>query len=163
MPLKSQPLKFESQFGKIVFHLEVLEVFDKHKQTGFFRAETGGQLFASLKHGQIEIVRATESGESGKRGRNFFRPNRGDEQADIRAAFAEDVHFIGDWHTHPEKKPTPSGTDIVKATEIFDRSTHELNGFCLVIVGTAVFPDGLWCGIVSRAGVVGATPIQIGD
>jgi integrative and conjugative element protein (TIGR02256 family) len=144
---------FESPFGTMVFHSEVLEVFDKHKQTGFFSAETGGQLFASLKEGQIDIVRATESGTGAKRGRFFYRANRDDEQAEIRAAFADHVHFIGDWHTHPEKKPTPSGTDIAKATEIFARSTHELKGFCLVVVGTAALPSGLWCGTISHTGV----------
>jgi integrative and conjugative element protein (TIGR02256 family) len=152
---------FESPFGKMVFHSEVLEVFDKHKQTGFFSAETGGQLFASLKDGRIDIVRATESGKGAKRGRFFFRPSRDDEQADIRAAFADDVHFVGDWHTYPEKKPTPSGTDVAKATEIFSRSTHELNAFCLVVVGTVAFPSGLWCGTISRTGVVRAKPILL--
>lgn len=151
---------FESPFGRIVFHREVLEVFEKNKQTGYFTPETGGQLFALLKDGQVDIVRATEAGKRSKRSRFFFRPNRDDEQAEIRDAFAGDFHFIGDWHTHPEKKPTPSGTDLAKSTEIFTRSTHELNAFCLVVVGTAPFPNGLWCGMVSVAGVARATPVK---
>ncbi|WP_282059489.1 Mov34/MPN/PAD-1 family protein [Roseobacter litoralis] len=53
------------------------------------------------------------------------------------------LHYFGDWHTHPQSVPTPSGTDLSSMADLFSRSKHELIAFLMVIVGTEGFPDGL--------------------
>lgn len=55
----------------------------------------------------------------------------------------EGLHFIGDWHTHPEPTPTPSGSDVRSIRDAVVKSKHHLNGFLMIIVGTDVFPQGL--------------------
>lgn len=54
------------------------------------------------------------------------------------------LHFIGDWHTHPERIPTPSRSDIRSIRQAVLRSKHHLNGFVLLIAGTEKFPTGLY-------------------
>jgi hypothetical protein len=54
-----------------------------------------------------------------------------------------DLHYVGDWHTHPELAPSPSGRDLRSIEECARKSTHGLNGFLLIVVGLAPFPEGL--------------------
>ena len=54
------------------------------------------------------------------------------------------LHFIGDWHTHPEKIPTPSVSDVRSISQAVTQSKHHLNGFILLVAGTEVFPLGLF-------------------
>jgi hypothetical protein len=59
---------------------------------------------------------------------------------------------VGDWHTHPEALPGPSGLDIASISDSVRKSTHALNGFLLVIVGQAEPPDGLLVSVHDRLG-----------
>jgi integrative and conjugative element protein (TIGR02256 family) len=52
------------------------------------------------------------------------------------------LHFVGDWHTHPEAVPTPSSSDIRTINEAVAKSRHHLQGFLMVVVGSADFPSG---------------------
>jgi proteasome lid subunit RPN8/RPN11 len=54
------------------------------------------------------------------------------------------LHFIGDWHTHPEGIPRVSPSDLHSIRRAFEQSKHHLNGFVLLIAGTAAFPLGLF-------------------
>ena len=42
---------------------------------------------------------------------------------------AKGLHFVGDWHTHPEAVPTPSSSDIRTIKEAVAKSRHHLHGF----------------------------------
>ena len=67
--------------------------------------------------------------------------------------FKRGWHFVGDWHTHPEERPRPSGLDIRGVQEMFVKSRHSLESLVLVIVGTAGFPDGLFVAMVTADAV----------
>lgn len=58
--------------------------------------------------------------------------------------FAHGLHYVGDWHTHPEDNPWPSPTDLDSIVDCVRRSRHELAGFLLVIVGRLDPPAGLY-------------------
>ena len=53
------------------------------------------------------------------------------------------LHYVSDWHTHPEPVPRPSPLDAVSIAECVKKSRHLLNGFVLVVVGQAEPPVGL--------------------
>jgi integrative and conjugative element protein (TIGR02256 family) len=63
---------------------------------------------------------------------------------EIKSCFSDGLHFVGDWHTHPEGEPTPSSVDIKSMEDCFKKSSHQLEAFMMVIVGQAKFPKGLW-------------------
>lgn len=128
---------------RIIFPPEVLTHFQKHRQLGGHSVEAGGQLFARFEGEQIHVVEATGPCRTDRRSRFSFLPSRKREQTDIASRYRKGLHFIGDWHTHPEDVPRPSSTDIESINDCFRKSKHELSAFVLVIVGRHAPPDGL--------------------
>lgn len=127
----------------LVFSDGVLEHFARNRQRGRFSKEAGGQLFASYRGESIVIVIATGPYGSDRRSRTRFTPDPDRAEQDIDTHFRQRLHFVGNWHTHPEKVPFPSSTDLKNTRERFVESDHALEAFILVIVGFATFPRGL--------------------
>src|SRR3546814_8042190 len=75
-----------------------------------------------------------------RRTRTSYIPDRRAEQAEIFDRHARGLHYVGDWHTHPERYPQPSSPDAQSIAECVAKSTHQLNGFVLIIVGQAEPP-----------------------
>lgn len=146
-------LCFSSPLGQIEFSAEVLDVFNRHRQTRLWSKEAGGQLFCKLEKERILVAHATEPRRGDKRSRFSFWPNRKREQRDIETLFSAGLHYIGDWHTHPQETPSPSSEDIEKIKAIFRESEHVLKGMLLVVVGKSNARGGVWCGVVSGNGV----------
>ena len=71
-------------------------------------------------------------------------PDRYAEQMEIDYWHQKGLHYVGDWHTHPESVAQPSAADIQSIRDSFSKSRHSLHGFLLVIIGTAKLPTGLY-------------------
>jgi integrative and conjugative element protein (TIGR02256 family) len=137
--------------GRVVFTAEVLKKMDSYKQIRFFSKESGGQLFASFEDDTIRVVDATGPRKFDKRSKFGFFPHRQTEQIEIHNKYIkEHIHFVGDWHTHPEKIPTPSTCDQESVVKIMEESRHDLQGILLVIVGTVGFPSCLYVGYQTK-------------
>lgn len=121
----------------------VLQTFEQHRQNSPDKDEAGGQLFAKFEENNVIICEATHPKESDKRGRFFFRPDRQKERKEIKEKYIDGLHYVGDWHTHPEPTPTPSREDRMSVMECFQQSLHQLNYFFMIIVGNKPFPIGL--------------------
>ena len=139
-------LRYESkQFGTVVRFLpKVVWHFHTHRQRGRGKTEQGGQLFAQFVEDEIRVVRATGPNAADKRGRAWFRPDQSAQNVEIKRLFEEKLHFVGDWHTHPEGDPHPSSWDFESMKDCFTRSRHELKAFLMVVIGLDEFPTGLW-------------------
>lgn len=150
MPVKKpdQHVEFRfvsKRFGTaICFSPEVVEHFATHRQQGKVKTEIGGQLFARFEHGEVRVIRATGPNATDKRGWTWFKPDLRKQNVEIQQLFQKGLHFIGDWHTHPEREPTPSSWDTDSMKDCFKKSRHQLKAFLMVIVGRADFPSGLW-------------------
>lgn len=132
----------------IVLSDDVLNHFKKHQQKLKKDKESGGQLFAKIdiKGHHWSIVKATGPNHNDFRSRLGFKANRKKEQEDIDSAFNNGLHFVGDWHTHPESHPNPSLEDRNAIFDIFKKSKHELPGFIMIIIGNNKMRD-LWISI----------------
>lgn len=97
---------------------------------------------------------ATLTKGKSKRSRYGFWPDRAVEIDDIQLMFKQGLHYVGDWHTHPEVKPSPSTIDNSKILDIFHQSTHELDRMLMVIVGLSTFPEGLFVGAVQGTEII---------
>jgi integrative and conjugative element protein (TIGR02256 family) len=128
---------------RIVFTDEVLKHFRQHRQLRKKQPEAGGQLFARFDPPQVIVVEATGPRRTDKRTRTSYTPDRAAEQLEIRERFKRGLHYVGDWHTHPELNPRPSGLDSSSISDCCARSSHVLNGFLLVIVGTSEDVEGM--------------------
>lgn len=127
----------------IVLPDHVLAHLSRYRQTRFWQTEAGGQLFTKLDGLDIVVDAVTGPRRTDLRMRSSYRPNRAAERREIERMHAEGLHFLGDWHTHPEDRPTPSTTDIESLAECVRNSVHELNGFVLIIAGRLVGSEGL--------------------
>ena len=111
---------------KLVLRKNVLRRFEQHRQLSACSMEAGGQLFARFAINAIMIEKATGPYRSDQRSRSWFVPDREREQRDIGQAFRNGLHFIGNWHTHPQELPSPSTVDIKNTAERFRLSKHTL-------------------------------------
>ena len=138
--------RLATPLGSVLFTDEVLKQFRKSRQRWRWSKMTGGQLFARLTNSNIEVCKATVTRTKDRRGRFFFLPDRKEENKEIQSCFLDGLHYVGDWHTHPQELPTPSQEDLNSIAECFKKSKHELKAFLLVIVGISEPPQGLWVG-----------------
>jgi integrative and conjugative element protein (TIGR02256 family) len=102
-----------------------------------------GQLFARLEPPRITVLRATGPRAGDRRTRFSYIPDRRAEQREIDDAFRRGLHYVGDWHTHPDDLPTASVTDNEGLAELVSRSAHSLNAFVLVVVGIGHLPEAM--------------------
>lgn len=149
MPAPQPDLRFESKrLGTIVtFSAEVVRHFAEQRQQGKIKTEIGGQLFAEFVKNEVRVVGTTGPNATDKRGRAWFRPDQRKQNIEILELFEDGLHFVGDWHTHPEREPTPSSWDLESMEACFKKSHHQLKAFVMVIVGRAAFPEGLWVSV----------------
>jgi integrative and conjugative element protein (TIGR02256 family) len=145
--------RFESkQLGAVVtLAPEIIAHFVAHRQQGKIKTEIGGQLFARFAGGEVQIYRATGPNAADKRGWTWFMPDQRKQNTEIKRLFEEGLHFVGDWHTHPENNPTPSAWDFESMNDCFKKSRHQLKAFIMVIVGRAAFPRGLWVSLHDKS------------
>jgi len=127
----------------LVLNERVLYRFKKFAQTGWWQREAGGQLFSKFDGNQVSVAEATGPRKTDRRGRTWYEPDKAAEQREIDERFPLGLHFIGDWHTHPEDIPNPSQLDLRSISEGFRRSKHGLNAFVIIIVRRFSFPNGL--------------------
>lgn len=146
-------MKFNFETYVYEFSPECLAIFESNRQKSCLSREIGGQLFARFCVDVIRVEAVTITKGRSKRSRFGFWPDRSAERADIKTMFEQGLHYIGDWHTHPESNPSPSFEDKTKMLEIYRQSTHELAYMLMVIVGLAAFPQGLFVGAVDTTAV----------
>lgn len=121
----------------------VLDHFEAYRQLLSGSREAGGHLFARIEGSLIEIVHASGPEPKDLRSRLLFAFRKKAAQRIIDARFAKGEHYVGDWHTHPEDIPTPSGIDHATMVSRFIRSDHGLRSMIFCIVGRKPFPEGL--------------------
>lgn len=139
--------KIKGSDQEITLSDEVLANFSRYRQLWFWQKEAGGQLFAQISGNKISIVKATGPRKPDWRTRFLYFAHRPSEQSEIHEFFKDGLHFIGDWHTHPERIPTPSQLDIQTYYETFRMSKHALAGMLFIIVGQEPVPAGLYVAI----------------
>lgn len=138
----------------------VVAHFARYRQLTATSREAGGQLFARIIGNNILVERATGPRPSDRRSVFFFIPDRIAERREINGLFKAGLHYIGDWHTHPESQPQPSKTDTWSFRDMFRKSRHQLAGFVMVIVGTAAASAGLFVGVSDGEKLQKLTPLE---
>lgn len=139
--------------GEIIeFSDDVLVHFESHVQARCWHPEAGGQLFARIDRNIVQIVVA-----SGPRSKDFrapflYIPNKVEERKEIKEFYRLGLHYVGDWHTHPQDIARPSALDLRTAKSTFLRSHHDLGGLLLVIVGRTKPPRGLFVSLTDHIG-----------
>jgi len=63
-----------------------------------------------------------------------FIPDRARGRKEIERRFRRGQHFIGEWHSHYERHPTPSSKDKSTIRSLFQSSKHDLPMFLMLIL-----------------------------
>lgn len=145
--VSSRFYRFDETGQTIEIAPTVLEKFTRNQQASSRAAEAGGLLFASISARSIQISSATEPTNSDIRSRFFFKSSRSRAKASIKQGFKDGLHFVGEWHTHPEPNPTPSKIDLDSMAQSFRSSKHQLEHFVMIIVGNDKNDMRLWVSI----------------
>lgn len=122
----------------VVFTPDVLAVFWKYRQLFFWQPESGGILLGRRRGKHLEVLMATEPSSYDKRSTySFLREAAGHADVAQRAWLMGEhkIDYVGEWHTHPQGVPIPSGIDRAEwcklAMQCPDKTT-----LLTVIVGT---------------------------
>jgi integrative and conjugative element protein (TIGR02256 family) len=135
----------------IVLSDSVLDLFSAYRQKGD-QPEAGGMLFVRFEFPDIIVEEASPPGKGDKRWRTLFIPCRKIQRRYIKQKYEEGLHFIGEWHTHPQNTPTPSSLDLRSMEDSFVKSQHELNRFIMIVVGNSQEELKLWVGVHNSTG-----------
>jgi len=150
-------------YERITVSAGAMESMLAHRQLRASDNEAGGQLFARLSAGRIDIKVATGPRPADRSSRLYFAPSRVHERREIHELHRRSLHYIGDWHTHPQKIPSPSDLDLQNINEIFTQSHHAYAGILIVIVGQLEPPAGIFVGIANGQGVSALAPLPATD
>lgn len=98
----------------VYFSPQVLDVFNQYIQ-GENDPEAGGILLGHVRGVHLEILEATVPTPKDHRLKYFFERLLHGHQGIAERRWRDTnglVRYLGEWHTHPEDRPTPSGLDI---------------------------------------------------
>jgi integrative and conjugative element protein (TIGR02256 family) len=126
--------------SRLEISASALTTMNRFRQAEPDQFEAGGILLGRLidSTGDLVVDEATVPDKSDRRSRfNFFRSKRVAQQR-INSAWRETNqtrNYLGEWHTHPEDCPTPSGHDVENWKRIVNKSKFEQEALVFVIVG----------------------------
>lgn len=96
------------------FSDEVLSVFERHVQVGE-RLESGGVLLGTVHERGLLVTVATTPTRLDRQFRYLFERLPFGHRAVAKRLWrstAGTTRYIGEWHTHPQDIPSPSGLDL---------------------------------------------------
>lgn len=129
-----QDIFIESQFVDYVI---------KYRQRKAWCYEAGGQLFGVISAQTITVKCATGPYPKDDRGPRHYRSHQQSAQRELIRQNNLGNVYLGEWHTHAEKKPKASQDDVEAMKRITKHSTLATNGLLLIIVGQDLSKEGI--------------------
>ena len=104
-----------SQKVYVLFQASVLETFGVYRQNSMAATEAGGILLGHVRGEHLEVIQATPPQAGDVRRRMQYERNDPAHQtiADLMWRQSDgETRYLGEWHTHPEDRPSPSSVDM---------------------------------------------------
>lgn len=134
---------------------DAVRVLQSHTQHRWRSSEAAGQLFSTApgqSNVRVDAVTKLPTKAASRTGLRLDIPAVITERQQL---FAQGLHCLGLWHSHPQSRPSPSPDDTRLAEEHARAGWAAYAGLVFIIVGTAPAPDGigvwvhdgttLWC------------------
>ena len=131
-------------YHKILVEGAPLQTMEKYRQNRADKAEAGGILLGYRKGPNLHIVQATVPQLTDRRRRfRFDRAANRHQQIALEQwhISGRTMDYLGEWHTHPEITPSPSGVDIAEWRKITNRQSRPMVFMIIGLTGT------IWLGI----------------
>ena len=112
------PVQFRRESGgRLQINPEAVKQLNIHKQISPDSTEAGGILLGRYVKESTDIVidSVTQPSVSENRTRNGYYRTSSHHQAFLNDSWKRSngvLTYLGDWHTHPQRKPIPSVTDM---------------------------------------------------
>ena len=119
------------------FSAATLQTFNQHIQGTDADCEAGGLLLGSVHGGHLLIEQATFPTAWDKRFRYLFERMRFGHEAIALSRWTATqgiIRYLGEWHTHPEDHPHPSGLDRSEWSRL-SAQRRDMRPMLAVIVG----------------------------
>lgn len=131
-------MNIKSLHSDISIRTEVITLFKKHIQRKKELPESGGILTGRILNKEIEITSCSVPSSDDIQSRyNFIRSHK-TAQNFINYRFERSNGteiYLGEWHTHPEDKPTPSNTDLKSFHKTLKNNRLNSDVHFMIIVG----------------------------
>ncbi|WP_211960895.1 Mov34/MPN/PAD-1 family protein [Cupriavidus plantarum] len=101
--------------AKILIEAEVLERLFQFRQVDLNSPESGGILMGYRRQHHLHIVAISSPQPGDKQQRfRFHRQAESHQRIALRhwRAQKQTMDYLGEWHTHPEARPSPSSIDM---------------------------------------------------
>lgn len=138
-----KPLPFRRNGAMLLIEPQVLERLAAFRQMATSAPEAGGILMGYRRGPHTHVTEATlPTARDVQRRFGFFRHATHHQRVALRRwkESGETMDYVGEWHTHPEDDPSPSGIDLRHWRNIAQASSKPM---AFLIVGRS----STWCGI----------------
>lgn len=138
-----KPLPFGRSEAMLLIESQVLERLAGFRQMMTSSPEAGGILMGYRRGPHTHVTEATiPTSRDVQRRFGFFRHATHHQRVALRRwkESGETMDYVGEWHTHPEDAPSPSGVDLQHWREIAQASSKPM---VFLIFGRV----SNWCGV----------------
>lgn len=133
-----------NDFSQNIFiESQVVDYLIKNRQRHAWCSEAGGQLFGTISSQTITIKCASGPYPKDDRGPRHYRSHPKSAQRELARQNKLGNVYLGEWHTHAEKKPKASQDDVDAMKRIMEHSRLAINGLLLLIVGQGLSDKGI--------------------
>jgi integrative and conjugative element protein (TIGR02256 family) len=115
--------------------------------------EAGGILLGNVYTDYDEITEITTPTKLDQKGPMFFHRTKVAAQVKINAAWIEScgsLIYLGEWHTHTQINPKPSGRDQRMLAKVFAETEMDLRHLYMIVVGQT---GNYWIGMQTADGL----------
>lgn len=136
------------------FSKSTLETFCQHVQASDSDCEAGGLLLGSVHGSHLLIEQATVPTAWDKRFRYLFERMPFGHEAIARARWTASqgtIRYLGEWHTHPEDNPNPSGLDRSEWNSLSSKRRDKRPMLAVIVGRKSIYVElvpSLGCGSV---------------
>jgi integrative and conjugative element protein (TIGR02256 family) len=138
--MNNNEITFRDKYGNLVVIMsDVVHLFKKFQQLLPTTPESAGVLIGERRGKHIVITDISIPGKGDSCSRYQVDRKGEHHQKKVDESFIKSnktKHYLGEWHTHPEKQPTPSALDYKSWSKIHINNEKVV----LIIVGQ----HGLW-------------------
>lgn len=143
--------------GRVLIEPDPLQVMDAHWQNRLDTPESGGILMGNRRGEHLHVTFATPPQATDTRKRYQFNRSSPPHQMIALERWKESggtVDYLGEWHTHPQAKPTPSMMDHNEWRKIYRGRAKPM---LFAVVG---WDGDLWLGLSTADKVAQCEPCE---
>ncbi len=132
---------------QVILYCDLLNEMINFKQSTMKMPESGGVITGLIFNDEIRITSCSIPNEYDKQSRfNFIRSKFGAQKFINEKYFKSQGTeiYLGEWHTHPEKFPKPSMTDILSFKNTLESNILNSTIFFMLIVGLCEIYVGVY-------------------